>query len=278
MSSSIEESSLAVAAAEPSLAQSAKNQLPQPHAHSRPVSRPDWKTIDAVLPQTQCRQCGYEGCAPYAKALATGETSIDRCPPGGEEGVAALAHLLQVPIIPLDRSRGETKPLLEAWIDESICIGCTLCIQACPTDAIIGAPKRLHQVVVDQCTGCELCIAPCPVDCIEMRPASPGRQWDESARQTARQLTRAREARLARLRAEHDARLQTKSRKEALLAAALKKARERRAAFARRHAEDKGDWPKGPGSGPGTMADSGSAANSGDSALEHHGMAPGGSA
>ena len=215
------------------------NSDPQASATPGPLDSAtlDWEAIDAVLPQTQCRQCGYQGCAPYAQALAAQETSIDRCPPGGEEGVATLAKLLQVPIIPLDRTRGETKPLLEAWIDESICIGCTLCIQACPTDAIIGAPKRLHQVITDQCTGCELCITPCPVDCIEMRPASAGRIWDDAARNKARQHTRARETRLARLRAEHDARLQTQSRKEALLAAALQKARERRAEFARRRGE-----------------------------------------
>jgi electron transport complex protein RnfB len=126
--------------------------------------------IDALLPQTQCGQCGYPGCRPYAEAIAAGEADINRCPPGGEATIKALADLLGVEPKPLDAEVGEEKPKSVAWIDEQVCIGCTLCIQACPVDAILGAPKLMHTVIVDECTGCELCVAPCPVDCIHMVP------------------------------------------------------------------------------------------------------------
>jgi electron transport complex protein RnfB len=124
--------------------------------------------IDALLPQTQCGQCGYPGCRPYATAIAKGEADINQCPPGGEAGIAALADLLGVDPKPLDATHGEVKPKMVAVIDEQRCIGCTLCIQACPVDAILGAQKQMHTVISQECTGCELCIAPCPVDCIEM--------------------------------------------------------------------------------------------------------------
>jgi H+/Na+-translocating ferredoxin:NAD+ oxidoreductase subunit B len=124
--------------------------------------------IDAILPQTQCGQCGFPGCKPYAEAIASGEADIDRCPPGGEDGIKKLAELLGVEAKPLDASRGETKPRSVAVIDENLCIGCTLCIQACPVDAILGAAKHMHTVIASECTGCELCVAPCPVDCIHM--------------------------------------------------------------------------------------------------------------
>ncbi len=123
--------------------------------------------IDAILPQTQCGQCGYPGCKPYATAIAAGEAEINLCPPGGEEGVAKLSELLGVEPVAL---AVEPRPKAVAVIIEDQCIGCTLCIQACPVDAIIGATKQMHTVVPEQCTGCELCIAPCPVDCIEMMP------------------------------------------------------------------------------------------------------------
>lgn len=126
--------------------------------------------IDALLPQTQCAQCGYPGCKPYARAIARGETAINQCPPGGEAGVQALAELLGRDPLPLDASRGTPKPPQVAWIREAECIGCVKCIQACPVDAIVGAPKLMHTVVPDLCTGCELCIPPCPVDCIELHP------------------------------------------------------------------------------------------------------------
>lgn len=124
--------------------------------------------IDAVLPQTQCGQCGYSGCRPYATALVAGEADINQCPPGGQEGVVQIARLMQVPVKPLDSSRGETKPFRLAVIDEANCIGCTLCIQACPVDAIVGAAKQMHTVLAGACTGCELCIPPCPTACIDM--------------------------------------------------------------------------------------------------------------
>jgi len=127
--------------------------------------------IDALLPQTQCTKCGYEGCRPYAEAIASGNEAINRCPPGGTEGIRKLAALLGKPELPLDPQRGEQAALTVAVIDELHCIGCTLCIQACPVDAIVGAGKLMHTVMPDRCTGCDLCVASCPVDCITMAPA-----------------------------------------------------------------------------------------------------------
>jgi electron transport complex protein RnfB len=124
--------------------------------------------IDALLPQTQCGKCGHPGCKPYAEGIASGEP-INKCPPGGSETIAALADLLKVPVLELDTSRGSA-PAQIAYIREAECIGCTKCIQACPVDAIVGAAKLMHTVIIDECTGCDLCVAPCPVDCIEMRP------------------------------------------------------------------------------------------------------------
>ena len=126
--------------------------------------------IDAILPQTQCGQCTYPGCKPYATAIAAGEADINQCPPGGEEGIRKLAELLGVEPKPLNAEHGVTKPKSLAVIDENICIGCTLCIQACPVDAILGAAKHMHTVIAAECTGCELCLPPCPVDCISMVP------------------------------------------------------------------------------------------------------------
>jgi Na+-translocating ferredoxin:NAD+ oxidoreductase subunit B len=136
-------------------------------------------SIDAILPQTQCTQCGYQGCKPYAAAIARGEANINQCPPGGDAGIRALASLLQRPYIPLNPQHGVHKPRQVAVIDEHTCIGCTLCIQACPVDAILGASKQMHTVISDECTGCELCIAPCPVDCISMQapPARAQPSW-----------------------------------------------------------------------------------------------------
>lgn len=126
--------------------------------------------IDAILPQTQCRQCGFSGCEPYATAIAEGRAAINQCPPGGEQGIRKLAELLGVSPVPLNTKHGTTKPKAVAVIDEQACIGCTLCILACPVDAIVGAAKQMHTVFAAECTGCELCIAPCPVDCISMIP------------------------------------------------------------------------------------------------------------
>jgi electron transport complex protein RnfB len=126
--------------------------------------------INALLPQTQCTRCGFPACRPYAEAIALGEADIDRCPPGGSDGVTAIATLLNLPTKALDPNYGiESAPTI-AVIDEDVCIGCTKCIQACPVDAIIGAAKRMHTVITAECTGCELCIPPCPVDCISMTP------------------------------------------------------------------------------------------------------------
>jgi electron transport complex protein RnfB len=124
--------------------------------------------IDALLPQTQCGKCGHPGCRPYAEGIAAGEP-INQCPPGGEETLAALSHLLQVPLIALDTGRGQARAVV-AYIREAECIGCTKCIQACPVDAIVGAARLMHTVLIDECTGCDLCVAPCPVDCIDLVP------------------------------------------------------------------------------------------------------------
>jgi electron transport complex protein RnfB len=139
----------------------------------RADSDPVVDQIDAILPQTQCGQCNYPGCRPYAEAIAAGEAEINQCPPGGEEGIRALADLLGVEPLPLNPEHGIEQPKTVAVIDEQICIGCTLCIQACPVDAILGAAKRMHTVIESECTGCDLCLPPCPVDCIEMVPLTP---------------------------------------------------------------------------------------------------------
>ncbi|GAB6140999.1 hypothetical protein JCM14076_17280 [Methylosoma difficile] len=127
--------------------------------------------INALLPQTQCGQCGFKGCRPYAEAIAEGSADINQCPPGGNEGIADLAAFLGVPAKPLDLQFGEYKPKQVAFIVEQDCIGCVKCIAVCPVDAILGAAKQMHTVIASECTGCELCIAPCPVDCIVMQPA-----------------------------------------------------------------------------------------------------------
>lgn len=181
--------------------------------------------IDDLLPQTQCTRCGYAGCRPYAEAVADNAADIDRCPPGGDATIAALARLLARDAPPLDTSRGVPGPLQIARIDENTCIGCTLCIQACPVDAIVGAPKRMHGVLASLCSGCELCIAPCPVDCIAMVPA--GRAWAPSDALAARERHAARRQRLAAA-STLPARTAEKRKREAAIAAALARARARR--------------------------------------------------
>ena len=136
----------------------------------RVEGNPIVEKINALLPQTQCGQCGYPGCKPYAEAIAKEEAAINLCPPGGDEGVHQLSDLLGREYKALaDGGRAEKKPGV-ALIDEGVCIGCTLCIQACPVDAILGASKQMHTVIAPLCTGCELCLPPCPVDCISMKP------------------------------------------------------------------------------------------------------------
>lgn len=172
--------------------------------------------IDAVLPQTQCRQCGYDGCKPYAGAIARGEAKINQCPPGGEPGIHALAQLMQLPYQPLNPAHGVTKTKAVAVIDEETCIGCTLCIQACPVDAILGASKQMHTVISQECTGCELCLPPCPVDCIDIqavhdRPTA----MSETEANVARQRHQHRQARLA---LEHHTKAHTYSKQTPALA------------------------------------------------------------
>lgn len=134
--------------------------------------------VDALLPQTQCGQCKFPGCRPYAQAIVAGDADINQCPPGGDTTVTALANLLGIQTKPLDSEFGEQKAPAVAYIIEQDCIGCVKCIPPCPVDAILGAAKQMHTVIATECTGCELCIAPCPVDCIIMRPIDnkPG-QW-----------------------------------------------------------------------------------------------------
>ncbi|MDA1108056.1 MAG: electron transport complex subunit RsxB [Proteobacteria bacterium] len=138
--------------------------------HFKVQGNPLADKIDALLPQTQCGQCSYAGCRPYAEAIAKGEADINQCPPGGETTILALAQLLGRDPKPLNAEHGMVKPKMLAVIDEQLCIGCTLCIQACPVDAILGAAKQMHTVIAGECTGCELCLPPCPVDCIRMVP------------------------------------------------------------------------------------------------------------
>ena len=137
--------------------------------------------IDALLPQTQCGQCGHPGCRPYAEGIAAGE-AINRCVPGGADTIHALADLLGRDFIPLDPAYGKEQEFKTvAYIREAECIGCTKCIQACPVDAIVGAAKLMHTVLVDECTGCDLCVDPCPVDCIDMLPVSEASQVNQQA-------------------------------------------------------------------------------------------------
>jgi electron transport complex protein RnfB len=205
--------------------------------------------IDALLPQTQCGQCGYAGCLPYASALAEGKADINRCPPGGEAGVALLARHLGRPPLALDPACGTHRPLHRALIDESRCIGCTLCIQACPVDAIAGAVKRMHTVLPADCTGCDLCLPPCPMDCIRMVPVEPAREWTRADADRARARLQARNARRLREQEEDEARLTAKAlrkldaldqpgdlapaetaRRRAIIEQALARVRQRRAA------------------------------------------------
>jgi len=203
--------------------------------------------IDALLPQTQCTKCGYAGCRPYAEAIAAGQAQINQCPPGGAAGIARLAELLHHPVLPLNPANGAEKPLQVAVIDEALCIGCTLCIQACPVDAIVGAPKLMHTVLAAACTSCDLCLPPCPMDCIAMVPVVPPRAWTPADAGAARTRFEARKLRLVREKAQRDDRLAAKAltkldeldarddlsrddieKKKAVVQAAIERARARR--------------------------------------------------
>ncbi len=208
--------------------------------------------IDALLPQTQCRRCGYDGCRPYAEAIAADETDINRCPPGGPETVEALATLTGRAIKPIDPECGDASVAKVAFIREAECIGCTRCIQVCPTDAIAGAAKQMHTVIGADCTGCELCVPACPVDCIDMPESTaetgqplwpPPRAIDAERATRARELFEARQARLnmtttRRRRASrhdrtYDARedaIATSPEKQSTIADAIARAKARRAA------------------------------------------------
>jgi electron transport complex protein RnfB len=165
------------------------------HAAARLAAR-----IDAILPQTQCTKCGFAGCMPYAEAIAAGHAEINQCPPGGAAGISKLSRITGRPVVPLNPANGTEAPLRIALIDEALCIGCTLCIQACPVDAIVGSAKRMHTVLASLCTGCDLCVPPCPMDCITMPTAEPQRGWSEADAAMARARFDARNARLARER------------------------------------------------------------------------------
>ena len=150
---------------------------------------PAARALHALLPQTQCQRCGYPDCASYAQAICHEGAAINQCPPGGDEGVARLAALTGQRIAPLNPANGKAQERTLAFIDEDWCIGCTLCIKACPADAIVGSSKAMHTVIESACTGCELCIPACPVDCIEIEIATPGRTgwqaWDQAQADTA---------------------------------------------------------------------------------------------
>jgi Na+-translocating ferredoxin:NAD+ oxidoreductase subunit B len=171
--------------------------------------------LHAALPQTQCTRCGYPDCAGYAQAIAAGQAQINQCPPGGAEGVRRLAALTGRPVLPLNPDNGTEGPRTLAVIDENWCIGCTLCMKACPTDAIVGSNKLMHTVIEPYCTGCELCVPVCPVDCIALENVTSERTgWDAwSDAETATALARyeARRERLAREEVEHAQRLEAKA-------------------------------------------------------------------
>ena len=179
----------------------------------------DADRINALLPQTQCTRCGFPDCESYARAIARGEAGINQCPPGGAEGVRRLAELTGLPETPLSAEHGAEGPRMLAVIDENWCIGCTLCIQACPVDCIIGTHKHMHTVIEDQCTGCELCIPVCPVDCIGLVPAhaqagpppTGWAAWPQEKADEARQRHGFHQIRVARAQAEQEARLQAKA-------------------------------------------------------------------
>jgi len=204
------------------------------------------EAIDALLPQTQCTKCGYSGCLPYARAIAAGEADINQCPPGGAAGVHRLAAMLRRAVKPLNPANGAEQRRALAMIDEARCIGCTLCIQACPVDAIVGAARCMHTVLVELCTGCDLCVPPCPVDCIDMLPLPVAEApWTDAMAAAARARFQFRNLRLARDEAERAERLARKAQeksgqpdtKKAMILAAIERAKARTAGIAPRSAD-----------------------------------------
>ncbi|MFZ9429276.1 MAG: electron transport complex subunit RsxB [Burkholderiaceae bacterium] len=180
-----------------------------------PPATPLAERLNDALPQTQCTRCGYPDCRRYAQAMATEGAPINQCPPGGAQGIERLAALTGRAVIPLNPENGIEGPRQLAVIDENWCIGCTLCIKACPVDCIVGASKVMHTVVESQCTGCELCIPACPVDCISLRTVTPGasgwQAWSDELALQARRRYEFRTARLARDKREQEARLAAKA-------------------------------------------------------------------
>ena len=220
---------------------------------SAPANAALIEQINAALPQTQCTRCGYPDCRAYADAIAAGAAPINRCPPGGAEGIVRLAAITGQTVVPLDTTCGAEGPRLVAIIDEAWCIGCTLCLDACPVDSILGAHKRMHTVIEPLCTGCELCVPVCPVDCIRLEPITGERTgwaaWSTAQADEARVRYAAHQTSALRLQQEHDTRLEAKAaakladlpahsqhtdpavldRKRAVIEAALARARARKA-------------------------------------------------
>lgn len=176
--------------------------------------------IDALLPQTQCTQCGFNGCKPYAEAIAKNQADINQCPPGGQTGIDKLADLLNIASKPLNAEHGIEQPRQIAFIIEQDCIGCTKCLPPCPVDAILGANKYMHTVIAHECSGCGLCIDPCPVNCIVMQAPQADNVWDEAAQNHARQRHQAKLLRQTQLEKEKAARAEKQKQLLAKLKAA----------------------------------------------------------
>ena len=185
--------------------------------------------ILAVLPQTQCTRCGYPDCEAYADAIERQEAGINQCPPGGEEGIQRLSALTGLPVLPLNPANGSEGPRHIAWIDEKWCIGCTLCISACPTDAILGASKQMHTVIEDACTGCELCLPVCPVDCIHLENVTLGKSgwnaWTQTLADQAKNRYELKKLRLAKEQGEIPQSKSTNELKQSAVQAALARAK-----------------------------------------------------